>query len=214
MIKKRHALISSLALALLIFSTPSLAAEGKFDLGVRFDLGLGSGKPSNDIIGYSLFGHYRLNDHWNIGFAIDHSPEFDFERTPDVLGLATPEVVDAKGTSTTLSGWIERVYRRTGRFEWFWNAGLGFNSVDMKDISGTLVGGDPFSITTDAGSEFQAMFGVGARRWFGDNWGIEFALHRDQHFADWRLTDRASGTTGTISDYSVNTINLGFLKKF
>ena len=81
--------------------------------------------------------HYKLNERWNLGFAVDHSPEFDFERTPDLPRFATPEVVDAKGTSTTPSGWVERVYRRPeGRYEWFWSAGLAFNSVHMKDISG------------------------------------------------------------------------------
>ena len=134
---------------------------------------------------------------------------------PTCCGFATPEVVDAKGTSTTLSGWIERVYRRPeGRYEWFWSAGLGFNSVDMKDISGPLTGGDTYDITTDAGSEFLAMFGGGVRRWFGDSWGLELAAHIDQHFADWKVTDRVSGATGTIGDYTVNTINLGLLRKF
>ena len=214
MSKKRYSWIPTVVLSILALATPSLAADGKFDLGFRTDLGLGSGKPSNDIIGFSLFGHYRLNDLWGVGFAIDHSPEFDFERTPEALGLATSQADDAKGTSTTLSGWLERLYRRPeGQFEWFWNAGIGFNSVDMKDLSGTLVSGDAYDITTDAGGEFQMMFGVGARRWFGSGWGLELALHHDLHSADWKLTDRVSGATGTISDYSVNTINLGFLKK-
>ena len=93
--------IPALVAATLAVPMPSMAEEGKFDLGVRFDIGLGSGEPANDIIGYGLFGHYKLNERWNVGFAVDYSPEFDFERTPDVLGLATPEVFDAKGTSTT-----------------------------------------------------------------------------------------------------------------
>ena len=58
------------------------------------------------------------------------------------------------------------------------------------------------------------MLGIGARRWFGDSWGIEAALHIDQHFADWKVTDRVSGATGAISDYTINSINLGLLKKF
>jgi len=207
--------ISALALAVLALAAPSAAEESKLDIGLRFDIGLGNGEPTNDIIGYSLFGHYRVNERWNLGFAADYSPEFDFERTPDLLRLTTPEVIDAKGTSITISGWIERVYRRPGgRYEWFWSAGLGFNSVDVEDISGPLEDGGTFDIRTDAGSEFQAMLGVGARRWFGESWGLEAAVHIDQHFADWKVTDRVSGATGTISDYTVNTINLGFLKKF
>lgn len=207
--------IPALMAAALAVPMPSMAEESNFALGFRTDLGLGSGTPTNDIIGYSLYGLYELNDRWNLGFGIDHSPEFDFEGTPALLGLATPQVDDAKGTSTTLSGWIERVYRKPqGRYEWFWSAGLGFNTVDMKDLSGGLVGGGNYDIATDAGSEIQAMLGVGARRWFSDSWGLELAVHRDQHFADWKLTDRVSGATGAIGDYTVNTINLGFLKKF
>lgn len=207
--------IPALVAAALAVPMPSTAADGKFDFGFRTDLGLGSGVPTNDIVGYSLYGHYKLNDRWNVGFGFDHSPEFDFEGTPAILELTTPEVSDAKGTSITVSGWIERVYQRPeGHFEWFWNAGLGLNSVDMKDVAGPLAGGGTYDIKTDTGSEFQAMVGVGARRWFGDSWGLELAIHRDQHFADWKLTDRVSAATGTINDYSINTINFGFLKKF
>ncbi len=212
---KLQSIVAASVVSALVFATSAIADDGRLDLGFRADIGLGSGKPANDIIGYSLFGHYRLNDRWNVGFGVSYSPEFDFERTPEILGLATPEVFDAKGTSTELSGWVERVYRRpSGRSEWFWSAGLGFNSVDMKDVSGPLTGAGTFDITTDAGSEFLAMVGAGYRYWFGSGWGLEAAAHYDHHFADWKVADRISGRTGTVSDYSVRTLNMGFLKRF
>ena len=199
----------------LALAAPGAAEEGKFALGLRTDLGLGSGKPSNDIPGYGLYGLYELNDRWNIGFAVDSSPKFDFERTPDVLGLVTPEVVDAIGDSTTLSGCVEGVLRKHGgRLEWFWKAGVGLNMVNMKDVAGALVDGGTYDIRTDTGSEFQIIIGGGVRRWIGSNWGVEFALQRDQHLADWKLADRVSGRTGMIGDYEVNSINIGFLRRF
>lgn len=205
----------ALTIAFLALAPPAPAGDGPFDLGLRADIGTGDGEPTNDVIGYSLFGHYRLNERWSVGFAVDHSPEFDFERTPDLLGIATPEVFDAKGTSTTLSAWIERVYRRPGgRLEWFWNVGAGVNSVDIDRLSGPRVGGGSFDIETDAGSELQAMFGGGVRRWFGASRGLEAGVHLDRHFADWQLTDRVSGATATIDDYSITTLNLGLLKRF
>ena len=214
-VRSSRAWIPAMLIVVWSHAAPGLAEDGRFDLGFRTDIGLGTGHPSNDIPGYSLFGHYGLNERWNIGFGLDHSPAFDFERTPGVLGLETPEVIDAKGASTTFSGWLERVYARPeGRIEWFWNVGLGFSSVDMKDVAGPVVGGGAFDTATDAGSEFLAMVGVGVRFWFGDSWGFEFAIHHDRHFADWKLTDRVSGRTGTVSDYEVNTINVGFLKRF
>ncbi len=211
--------VSTSALAVALFAAalaaPTIAEEKKFDLGLRGNIGLGNGVPTNDIIGYGLFGHYRFNERWSIGFAVDYSPEFDFERTPDTLGFVTEMAVDAKGTSTGFSTWIERVYGRSGgKNEWFWNAGLGLNSVDMKDISGPLVGGGDFNITTDAGSELMVMAGGGYRRWFGPGWGLEGALSLGRHSADWKVMDRVSGATRTIDDYSVNTIRLGILKRF
>jgi hypothetical protein len=66
---------------------PALTQDGKFDLGLRANILAGDGEPTNDVLGYGLFGHVPLNDRWSIGFAIDHSPEFDVERTAKIVGF-------------------------------------------------------------------------------------------------------------------------------
>ena len=208
-------LILTIVIAALALTPPAVAGNGKFDLGLRGNIVGGSGKPTNDILGVGLFGHYRLNGRWRVGFSLDHSPEFDVERAPDLVGLRSPDVIDAIGTSTAFSGWIERVHPRAGgKWEFFWGAGLGINTVDVDPLAGPLAGGGIFDITTDAGTEFLAKLTAGARRWFAGSWGLEAALRGDQHFADWTMIDRVSGATGTISDYFVKGIGLGFLKKF
>lgn len=203
------------AIASLALAAPLTAQDGKLDLGLRTDLGVGNGEPTNDIIGYGLFGHYRLTERWTLGFAVDHSPEFDFERTPAALGLTTSEVFDAKGTSTTVAAWAERVHRfGQGRAEGFWNAGLGVNSVSMDDLTRPLANGGTFDIKTDAGTELLAIVGVGDRRWLGRSWGLEAGGTYDRHFADWTLTDRVSGATDKVADYSVSTLNVGLSRRF
>ncbi len=203
---------------LLCAASASFAGDGKFDLGLRANLVGGNGKPTNDILGSGLFGHYRLNEKWRIGFALDHSGEFDVERTASLLGLvqdpAEPEI-DSIGTSTEIKVWAERVYARPhSRWEKFWLAGLGTNSVDVDPLQGTLLSGERFDITTDVSSEFVLVLGVGVRRWFKGDWGIETTLSFDRHLADWNYLDRVSGATGTTDDYTLRGARIGFLKRF
>ncbi|MGH9381127.1 MAG: hypothetical protein ACRD2Z_11010 [Thermoanaerobaculia bacterium] len=195
----------------------AVAAEGdpRIDLGVRANIVGGTGKPSNDILGAGLVGHYRLSSRWAVGLSIDHSAEFDVERAPDLVGLTSPEVIDAVGTSTALTGSLERAFGRpAGRWEWFVSAGVGINSVDVDDVSGPLIDGGTFDISTDAGTELLALAGVGGRRWLGNKWGVEAQVRAERRFADWQMVDRVSGATGTIDDYSVRGILLTVLRRF
>lgn len=193
------------------------AAEGdpRFDLGLRANVVGGTGRPSNDILGVGLIGHYRLGGHWAVGLGIDHSAEFDVERAPDLVGLTSPEVIDAVGTSTALTGSIEQTFGSPGgRWEGFLSVGVGINSVDVDDVSGPLVDGGAFDISVDAGTEALALAGLGGRWWFGNHWGAEAQLQVQRRFADWELMDRVSGATGTIDDYTVRGILLTVLHRF
>jgi hypothetical protein len=218
MIRRSLRLTLAPVLATLVFSSPSLAGDGNFDLGLRANIVGGSGEPTNDVLGFGLFGHYRFNDRWRIGFALDHSPEFDVERTGTLVGLVQDPAeseIDSIGTSTEIKGWIERVYTRPGsRWEWFWLAGLGLNDVDVDPLQGSLEGGGQFDIATDASTEAILTLGVGGRRWFRGDWGLEAVLSGDQHFADWKYLDRVSGATGTTDDYFLRGVRIGILKRF
>src|SRR5215213_8699306 len=148
--------ISAVLLAgLFVFGTAQ-AQDPRFELGARFNALVADGEPANDMLGGGVFGRYRINDRWRLGLAIDHSPEFDVERPSEFVGLPGDEAfgdVDAKSTSTALLAWIERVYERPGRLEWFWTAGGGLASVDVDDASGPLAGVGTYDITQDVGTE-------------------------------------------------------------
>jgi hypothetical protein len=197
-----------------------LAAQepSRWEAGARLNFVGGSGKPSNDILGFGLFGRYRLGSHWSVGLGLDLADEFDVERTPDLLGLARdPEapVIDSTGSSEALNAWVERRYGDDGRrLQWFWTVGAGINSVDVEDQTGPLAGGGVFDVTIDAGTELLVSASAGARVRLGRRFLFEPALRFDQHFADWELRDRVSGATSTIDDYLVRGVHLAFVYRF
>ena len=199
--------------------TPVLAEDDRrWDAGLRLNVLAGSGQPTNDVIGFGIFGRYRLSDRWAVGLGVDISDEFDVERTPELVGLVQdPDapVVDSKGSSESLSAWVERRYGGDARcVQWYWSAGLGVNSVDVDDQVGPLAGGGTFDVAIDAGTEMVASASVGLRVRLGQRFLFEPALRLDQHFADWDLTDRVSGTTASIDDYTLTGIHLGFAYRF
>ena len=91
------------------------------------------------------------------------------------------------------------------RFNEKWLVGLA-----VDELSGDF----DFDITTDAGSETLLSVGGGLRRGFAKWFGFEVEAQADQHFADWKLTDRDNGTTATLDDYLTWGINLGLYVTF
>ena len=84
--------------------------DRRWDTGLRFNIIGGSGKPTNDVLGFGIFGRYRLGDRWTVGLAVDVSDEFDIERTPELVGLEQdPDapVIDSTGSSEGLNAWID-----------------------------------------------------------------------------------------------------------
>lgn len=186
------------ALAALAFENPASAQDQRFDLGLRGIITGADGEPANDIPGYGAFGHYRLNDRWALGFAVDRT-EYDFEQPARVVGLQQdPDlpVIDAKAEATVVSAWLQRNFG-----PWFLGAGLGFASVDVPDATGPLNGPGTFHVETEVDTEFLASLIAGFQWRLGERWLLEFALRGDQHFAEWIVTDRISGRTATIDDY-------------
>lgn len=192
--------------------------ERRWDAGFRLGIVTGTGEPTNDIPGYGLYGRYRFGDRWSLGFGADFSDEFDVERTAELVGLVQDpavEDIDSKGSSQGLGVWVERRYRGDERrLQWFWTAGIGFVSVDVEDQSGPLAGGGTFDVTVDAGSELVASAGLGLRVRLGERFLFEPVLRLDQHFAEWDLTDRVSGATGSIDDYLLKGVSVGFSYRF
>lgn len=185
-------------LAALALANPASAQDRRFDLGLRGIITGADGEPANDIPGYGAFGHYRLNDRWSLGVAVDRT-EYDFEQPARVLGLQQdPDlpVIDAKAEATVVSAWLQRNFGL-----WFLGAGLGFASVDVPDATGPLNGPGTFDVQTEVDTEILASLIAGFQWRLGERWLLEFALRGDQHFAEWIVTDRISGRTARIDDY-------------
>ena len=195
---------------------PAIAQERRFDLGVRGIITAADGEPANDIPGFGVFGHYRFNDRWSLGVAVDQT-EYDFEQPARILGLEQdPDLppIDVVAEATVVSAWLQRNHARGGRTTWFWGAGLGFASVDVPDARGPLAGPGTFDIQTEADTEIIASLLAGVQWRLGGRWFLEFALRGDQHFADWQLMDRNSGRTATIDDYFAYGGHLGIGFRF
>lgn len=207
-----------LGLALLTAIPAPAAAEDTFSLGIRGNILGGTGEPANDTLGFGLFGRYRLNDKWLVGFGVDTATGFDVEEPEKLVGLIqdpSVAVIDANADSYTFMGWIEREYaREDSKWRWFWTVGLGWSSVSVDDVQGPLLGGGIYDLTFDVSSELVLSGSGGIRYLVGSTWQLELAFRLDQRFADWTVTDRISGATGTVDDYLVRGFTLGIVKSF
>lgn len=200
-----------------LLGVASAGAQDRLDLGARFNVLAGDGEPTNDVLGYGLVGRWHLNDLWSVGVGLDHSPEFDVERTPRLLGIEqdpTLEDIDSTATSTGVRAWVERRYARPGRLEWFWGVGAGADSIDVDDVAGRDAAGHDFVIRADAGTELHVGALAGLRFRMGRSWYGEAALRAEQHFADWKLTETITGRTATVDDYLLTGIHFALSRRF
>src|SRR5688500_2913391 len=153
----RRLFLPAIAIGLVCLgAAPAAAADGAFDVGVRGNVLVGNGEPTNDMIGYGLFARFRVSEGWRVGVGVDHSPEFDVEGVAALVGQTqdpAAEVIDAKASSTVVRAWLERSYPSASRrIEWFWTVGAGVGNVEVDEVSGPRAGGGPFSVDTDAGA--------------------------------------------------------------
>lgn len=205
---------------LLMFAAPTLTwaeEERRYDLGVRAKVTAANGEPANDIPGFGILGHYRLSERWTVGLAVDFE-KFDYEEPAKVLGIPIDpdlEPIDAKAESTIVAAWLERTFGAAGgQTVWFAAAGLAASSIDVPDVTGPRQGGGSFDISTEVDTEILVSLIGGMRRTLGESWFIEFAVRADEHFADWTSTDRISGATASIDDYTAYGGYLAFGYRF
>ncbi|HEU4779437.1 MAG TPA: hypothetical protein VFS58_06095 [Steroidobacteraceae bacterium] len=179
-------------------------ADARFHLGVWVGVDVADGEPANDIPGFGLQLRYSLSENWALGAGVGLT-EYDFETPAAILGITqdpSVEPIDALAEATTFSAWAERAFvPGEGQTTWFLGAGLGAASVDVPDVAGARADGGQFDIHTEVSTEIIVTGFAGVRRTLGDRWYAEFRVHANQHFADWAMTDRVSGATGTIDDY-------------
>ena len=215
----RQVIARGLLPALCLVGLTAAAEESRWEVGVRTGISSVGGKPANDIPGSALTGKYRLGEGSYLGLSIERL-KFDFERPWKIVGVeqnraVTAAAIDATVTSTVFSAFYERVYGGpTTRWNRYWNAGLGFASPDAGSVTGPAVGGGSFNIVTDAGNEVIPSVSGGVRYYFTRDLAVDLGLSASRHFADWKVTDRVSGRTGTIDDYTRIGIHLGLTYRF
>ena len=182
------------------------AADGFVDIGVQTGIELGNGEPANDMIGIGFYAHYKFGNKVIIGFAID-SMSYDFEHPVNSVNIRqtlTDKKVDADTTVTNYLAWFEQ-----RGDAWFWRAGGGIGQVDVDDLKGNVEAGGNFNITTDAGTEYLFLGGVGHRYYFNRKWSLNSYLGVVHHIADWKIKDTTSGKMGSVSDYTDYNFQIG-----
>ncbi len=170
--------------ALLTTSVPvagALVADGNWQVGARTGILLSGGKPANDITLTGVSAKYGLSDNTYVGASIDQL-SFDFERPWQVVGVqqdkaVKPKDIDAKARSTLFRVFYERDYGKSDQ-SWnpYWNAGIGFASVNVDSVTGPVVGGSTFNIATDSGTEIVPSLGAGIRYNFTRQFAADLGL--------------------------------------
>jgi len=200
--------------ALLIASPVAFGGDSDWDIGLRYSVLVGQGEPSNDMGGIGLYSTFNWKEDWYFGLGVNQY-EFDYENPAKIMGLSPASVVDGKNDMTQVSAWLERRYGAgDGKWSWFWNAGLGYGFVTADTVAGETTSGDPFLITTDASDEFQLLTSIGLHYDFATNWRIELAALAQYHFTDYKLTDKVSGSTGSIGAHVPIGVNFGISYRF
>lgn len=189
---------------LIAIGAPAQGQESRIDVGLGIAIDAADGEPANDIPNAGLLARYRLNDRWTIGAAVNRA-EYDYERPAEIVGITQDpavEVIDALAEATIVRAWVERSSNDERRpMQYFVGAGLGAAFTDVPDVAGPRADGGQFDIRTEVATEIVASAIGGARRHFGEHWYAETMVRIEQHFADWRSTDRISGAQGDIDDY-------------
>ncbi len=210
-------LAAPVLLALSLLPGPAAAQnDAGYEITPRLNIVGGSGRPTNDILGFGVALQRRLDNGWYLGFNVDYSPAFDFEEPYLILDIPrAPEIVDAEGTMLLLTVVGERRYplKRPGWIG-FWNLGGGIAEVDLEDVDGQRGDGGRFDIETDAGSEWILVAGAGFLQRLGPGWSARYELTFEYHIADWDLRDRVNGITGEIDDYDIYGLRIGVSRQF
>jgi len=186
------------------------------EIGFRPLVLASQGEPSNDMLGGGIVGAWHWKDDWFFGAALDNM-SFDYERPQNVLGIQQdPDLatIDGSNSFTRLSGWIERRYGGRNAWDWFWNAGLGFASVDADVVTGPTASGGTFNIVTDASNEVHLMTSIGLRRSLGQRWSFAATFHLDHHLTDYQIRDTVSGATGKIGSHTPVGVSATFSYRF
>ena len=106
-------MVSGLMILLLAIAPPGLRAadDSPYELTTRLNLVGGTGKPTNDILGFGFILHRKLSDDWYLGLALDYSDQFDIETPNDELDIDSVSETDSVASMTMITATAERRYK-------------------------------------------------------------------------------------------------------
>jgi len=203
-----------LFLLLLLYSPLGVAAD--LELSAHLNLVGSSGKPTNDVLGVGVVLHQKISEGWYLGYGLDYSSKFDFERPNNLLDIKSETETDAVGSMTMVSLVAERRFElEADGWSGFWNLGAAFNEVDLDNAEGNIRGGGgTFDIETDVDTEFVLLGSAGWMQQIGKNLSARYTLAAEHHSGDWDVRDVVSGATGKIGDYALYGLRVGLTYRF
>ena len=207
-------------ISLLAFTSasPLVADPGDWELGFQGNAMFGSGEPANDILGYGIFVKKQINQRAKVAGGIDIISGADFEDPALYLRIPTPAGTkpnDSKYDSTGLSVWYEQAFGSTINKGFFWKAGAGVSNASASTVTGATASGGTYSITTDPGTEFLVLGGLGYTTPIGkSDFLFTGSLDAQYNIADWEVTDTISGTSKSLGSYFVYGVKLGISYRF
>jgi len=203
------------SISMLAVSNAQAETDGLYELSARLNIVGANGTPSNDILGFGVILHRKLSDDWYLGVSLENATDFDVERPNEELDIDSESETDALGTMNMITVVAERRYA-LGSDAWtgFWNLGGGIADIDIDDADGDVEGGGRFDIEIEADTEYVLIGNVGAMQQLGEHWSARYEATLEQHFADWKVTDRVSGRTDSYDDYTVYGLRVGLNYRF
>lgn len=204
-----------LPLFLLATSAAQAETDGQYEVSGHLNIVGASGKPSNDILGLGVIVHRKLSDEWYLGVSLENATDFDVERPNEELNIDSVSETDALATMNMVTVVAERRFPLDSQ-NWtgFWNLGGGIADINIDNADGEVAGGGRFDIEIEADTEYVLLGGVGALQQLSEHWSARYEFALEQHFADWKITDRVSGRTGSFDDYLVYGLRLGLSYRF
>ena len=198
---------------------PGTTAAEELDLwrvGIRFQAWTSGGIPANDMMGFSLYGSYNLqniiNDDWWFTLQVQHFSEFDFER-PDksLFDISSPRTVDAVVDGTIIQFTLEwHPLREESIIDFYIGAGFGIaifgdgSAHDLPDSDITLEG--------NTGVEIHAVIGA-ALKVYGPVY-ITVELSATYFFTGWDATDAVSGRRESLDRWDAMGAGAGLEVRF
>jgi hypothetical protein len=198
---------------------PGTHAAEELDLwrvGVRFQAWTAGGLPANDMMGFSLYGSYNLqnliNDDWWFTLQVQHFSGFDFERPDDALfDISSPGVVDAVMQGTFIQFTLEwHPLRKESIIDIY--VGAGFGVAILGDGTARDLPSSDITLKGSTGVEIHAVIGAALKVYGPIYLTVEFSA--TYVFTGWDATDAVSGRRESLDRWDAMGAGAGLEVRF